>query len=300
MIAFVHIYKTAGTTFSTILRRHYRRHHFDRHSFRERMLTAKHLKVIRTFYPGLRSIGGHPIKAYSNLQESGLPIRFYSCFRDPVPRSISHITWYLRWKANDGVFFDDFDQLVRDWSSANANRNRQCQHISSGGTFSSARKIIEKHNMFILRVEQFDASLLMFREWAGEPDMDLRYKLLNTASDKGERLIGKHNEYLERIRNFREKLKENSKLLACIKKANLEDQALIDWIDSEWWPKQVAAYPKDLESDVKVLRTMNKNNPAPPLRQPFSDLYRNVIFKPLRPLFLPTRDPMDALASPWL
>jgi hypothetical protein len=300
MIAFVHIYKTAGTTFSTILRRHYGRHHFDHHGFRERMLTAKHLKIIGTFYPGLQSIGGHTVKAYSNLYERGLPLRYYSCLRDPLARSISHVTWYLRWKANDGIFFDDFDQLVRDWSAARVNQNRQCQHLSSGGTFASARRMIETQNMFIMRVEDFDASLLMFREWAGAPDMDLRYHLRNTAADTQERLIGQHRVYLERIRDFRKKLKKDEALRACLREANQEDQALVDWVDAEIWPAQIAAYPGDLEKDLAAFKRYNLENPAPPLRQPLGDLYRNLVFKPLRPLFMPNKDPLDARASRWL
>lgn len=299
MIAFIHTYKTAGTTFSTILRRHYGRHHFDRHTFRERILTAEHLKVIGRFHPGLKSIGGHTVKAFSNLPESGLPFRFYTFIRDPVPRSISHITWFLRWKAHDGIFFDDFDQVLHDWSAAPENRNRQCQHISSDGTFTSAKKMIEAHHMFIMRVEKFDASLLLFRDWAGEPDMDLRYQPLNTASDKGERLIKKQTPYLERIRAFRKKISSTPEHLACLKEANQEDQALVDWVDAEIWPAQVRAYPGDLQAEVAALQALNQNDPVPPLRQPLSDLYRHLVFKPLRTLFMPTKDSIEALASPW-
>lgn len=300
MIAFVHIYKTAGTTFSTILRRHYGRHHFDRHGFRERMLTARHLKIIGTFYPGLQSIGGHTVKAFSNLSDSGYPLRYYTCLRDPLTRSISHITWYLRWKAHDGIFFDDFEQLLRDWSAARVNRNRQCQHLSSGGRFAGARRMIETHQMFIMRVEHFDASLLMFREWAGEPEMDLRHQLKNTASDQKERLAGRHSAYLERIHDFRTRLKTDEALRNCLREANQEDQALVDWVDQEIWQKQTAAYPGDLTADLAAFRQFNREHPPPPLRQPFSDLYRNLVFKPLRPLFLPNRDPLDARASRWL
>jgi|GEM_PF-312208 len=301
MLAFCHIYKTAGTTFTTLLRRHFGLRHFDRPGFRERPLSAHHLRRIQWVYPTLHSIGGHPVRPYADLEDARPDTRYYTFLRDPLARSISHLTWYLRWKANDGVFFDDFPALLRDWARAPENRNLQCRHLAREATADAARATFERLPFLALRVRHFDASLFLFRHWAGESDMDLRYCPRNTAADPYERLKDSAPGYLERVRAFRERLRTDKPLRETLREANREDQRLVEWVDAELWPRQVEAYPGDLDRDVARFQEENQHTPGEAATEPaLPRLYRNAVFKPLRPLLLPSGEPPEVEASPWL
>jgi hypothetical protein len=301
MLAFVHIQKTAGTTFTTLLRRHFGLRHFDRPGFRERALRAEDLRHIRRIYPGLRSIAGHPVRPWSTLHLADPDIRFYSFLRDPVARSLSHIPWFLRWKAHDGVFYDDFDALVRDWCATPDNRDRHCFHLSAQHSADAAREVIARHPFLLLRVSHFDESLLLFRHWAGEASMDLRYHRVNTASDPYERLQESHPAYLSRIREFEKRLRVDESLLQLIREANQEDTKLLKWAESDIWPQQVANYPGDLPADTARFREVNQNSPPSVNREPaLPRLYRNTVFKTFRPLLLPSGETEDVVNSPWL
>jgi len=300
MIAFCHIYKTAGTTFTTLLRNHYGWRHFDRPGFRHRILIAKHLKAIKKVYPFLGSIGGHSVRPYSDLSIADPSIRYYTFLRDPVERSISHFTWYLRWKANDGVLFDDFPDLLKRWADADVNQNVQCRHLSTDANFHSVKELHAQHPIYFLQVTDFDTSLILFREWANLPDMNLSYTMKNTIHDHNERIQVTHPDYLQKIRAFQTRLKQESYFKDLLSVANREDQALCDWVKNEVWPIQVANYSGNLRKDVnafqegKIVDELDKPEPLWPR------LYRNTVFKTLKPLLLPTTEPEDAQASPWL
>jgi hypothetical protein len=301
MLAFCHIYKTAGTTFTTLLRNHFRLKHFDRPGFRERLFDADHLRRIQRIYPGLKSIGGHPIRPYAGLEATAPDIRYYTFLRNPVARSISHVTWYLRWKANDGIFFDDFNDLLARWAQAPENRNLQCRHLSRDNTCAGVQQQAEAAPFLFLRVKHFDASLLLFRDWANEPTLNLHYSRLNTAADKYERLQHTHPDYLKRINDFLQELKQDSARQDMLREANQEDQTLVDWVDTQVWPTQIQAYTGNLDQDLRSFQESNAHTPSGSNREPLLPrLYRNAVFKPLRPFLLPSGEPEDAANSPWL
>ncbi len=300
MIAFCHTYKTAGTSFNTILRNHYRNRHFDSPGFQHRALTPENLKRLKWIYPNLASIIGHTIKPYAGLQQVDPDMKFYTFLRDPVARSISHVTWFLRWKANDGIFYDDFDQLLIDWARAADNKNRQCRQLSREGSFEGVKKIVQENPFLFLRVEHFDRSLFLFRQWTGETNMNLAYRQRNTGADSHERIQSDHPEYLEKIRAFQRLLKQDEGKQAILLEANREDQALHDWVEAEIWPKQISQYQGNLDEEVVRFKADLEQNP-PDLREPLiSKLQRNLVLKPLRPILLPAREPAEALSSPWL
>ncbi len=299
MLAFVHSYKTAGTTFTTLLRQHFGLAHFDRPGFRERALRAEDLRRLKRVYPALQSIAGHPVRPYSNLKEAAPEIRYYSFLRDPLKRSISHLTWYLRYKAHDGILFDDFEQLARDWCDAEWNQNRQCRHLHPEGRFAQVKDIIESNPFLLLQVEEFDRSLLLFRDWANQPKMKLAYTRFNTNTDSYERIQDTHPEYLERIRAFRKELPQHEELLNRLREANQEDQQLIDWMRTEIWPRQIEAYSGDMEADLTELQQEIAQGKASGAEPWLPRFYRNAVFKPLRRFLLPQGEMPDIDASPW-
>lgn len=263
-------------------------------------MSPDNLRKLRWIYPNLKSIFGHTIRPYSGLQTVVPDIKYCTFIRDPIARSISQITWNLRWKAHQGGFFDDFQVLVKDWVLATDNRNRQCRQLSAEGTFEGVKNMAENNPFLFLRVEDFDESLFLFRHWTGESRMDLSYALRNTGVDRYERLQNSQPEYLEKVRNFNNFLKEDEDMQSILAEANQEDQALADWVESDVWPKQTEAYPGNLPEEVLNLRQHLEQSP-PNLNEPIlARLHRNVILKPIRSVLLSGREPEEDLRSPWL
>jgi len=300
LIAFVHIWKTAGTTFTQLLRHHYGIRHFDRPGFRHRPLSANDLRHIRRVYPGLKSIGGHPVRPHADLHHAAPNIRYHSFLRDPLDRSISHFTWFLRWKAHDGVLYDDFEETMKRWALAEENRNLQCRFFHPAATVASAQAVTRQHPTLLLRVDRFDASLLLFRQWAEAPEMDLHYLPRNTSTDKYERLQDSHPEYLKRVTDFRSMLKKDAGLQEILLEANQEDQALVTWAEEDVWPRQVKDYPGNLEADTVAFQQENQLTKQEPQEPAFARFYRNTVFKPFKRLLLPQDEPEEVQASEWL
>jgi len=300
LIAFVHIWKTAGTTFTQLLRHHYGLRHFDRPGFRHRPLTAKDLGNIRRIYPGLKSIGGHPVRPHADLHHAAPDIRYHSFLRDPLDRSISHFTWFLRWKAHDGVLYEDFEETMKRWAQAEENRNLQSRFFHPDGTAAGAQSVMDQFPTLLLRVDRFDASLLLFRHWAGVPEMDLRYLRRNTSADKYERLQDSHPKYLRRITEFRKLLISDTRLQDILREANQEDDRLVTWAQEEVWPRQVREYPGDLEEETRTFQQKNQDTRQEPQESTFARFYRNTVFKPLKRMLLPQEEPEEVQASEWL
>ncbi len=61
MIIFVHIPKTAGTTFRYILRNSFGLSHCDTTHTRRKLFDLGQLNAARKMFPGLKSIGGHNV-----------------------------------------------------------------------------------------------------------------------------------------------------------------------------------------------------------------------------------------------
>ncbi|WFB34657.1 hypothetical protein P3T73_10850 [Kiritimatiellota bacterium B12222] len=300
MIAFCHTYKTAGTSFNTILRKHFKWRHFDSPGFQHQALSPQNLKNLKWIYPHLQSIIGHTIHPDTDLQIVEPDIQYYTFLRDPVARSISHITWFLRWKAHAGVFVDDFETLVKKWAKAPENRNRQCRQLCQKGTAEGVQQVVRNSPFLFLRVEFFDLSLLLFRHWVGEPGMNLSYQRKNTLRDQHDRLQSRHPEYLKKIRLFQKHLRADPDLQSILKEANREDQALYDWVASDIWPQQLQAYPGDLVAETQEFQQSLKENSSTLPEPLLSRMHRNFVLKPIRPLLLPNREPLSAKQSPWL
>lgn len=297
MIAFVHIYKCAGTTFNVLLRHHFGIHHVDRFGFRERVLCGNDLRAVQKLYPKVQSIAGHPVRPHGDLETVVPDIRYYTFLRDPVARAISHFPWFLAWKAHADIYYNDFDEVFRRWVADPLNRNRQCYHLHPGGTAEAAWEMIEAKDLLTLRVDKFRESLLLFRHWAGEAEMDLRVRPRNTASDA--RTRSQIPRYEQQIKLFTDRLKQDETLQKLLVEANTEDHALVQRVDATRWPAMVAAYPGDLQADTAALKASEAD--APPKKDDTlgAKLYRNFVYKPMMPLLLSRGEPEAVLASEW-
>ncbi len=299
MIAFIHIYKCAGTTFNVLLRNHFGLRHVDRFGFRERWLTGEDLRRVQWIYPRLQSIGGHPVRPMSDLESTVPDIRYYTFLRDPIARAASHFPWFLSWKAHANCFYEDFDEVLRRWAAAPDNRNRQCAHLCEDATAVEALDMIHHKRILTLRVEHFAKSLLLFRQWSGEIGMDLRIQPRNIAAVGQNRAAKKNSEYTARIKTYAQKLKTDPALLEILAEANQEDIRLLSKVAQEIWPESLSNYTGNLDQDCAALKQANQNAPAKPNDTLRSKLYRNIAYKPFRKIMMPHKEPHRVNNSEW-
>jgi hypothetical protein len=299
MIAFIHIYKCAGTTFNVLLRNHFGLRHVDRFGFRERWLSGTDLRRVQWIYPRLQSIGGHPVRPMSDLESTVPDIRYYTFLRDPIARAASHFPWFLSCKAHADFFYEDFEEVFRRWAAAPDNRNRQCIHLSKEATAEAALDMICRKRILTLRVEHFEKSLLLFRQWSGESGMDLRIQPRNIAAVGQKRAAKKNSDYTARIKAFARKLKTDPVLREILAEANQEDIRLLTRVDQDIWPEWVSTYSGDLDHSCAALKQANQNAPAKPNDKPASKLYRNLVYKPVQKILLPGDEPPEIQTSEW-
>jgi hypothetical protein len=243
MIAFVHINKTAGTNLKYLLRRSFGGKHCDVRLWppqsksdretKKRVLTAKDLRNTKWIYPSLKSIAGHNVTSYSDLSTiEGL--RFYTFLREPIARTASHYQFMLRHDPNLEPF--------EEWIKKSHYRNVQTRKIAGEANAVKAIEIIKKDFGFVGLSERYDESLLLFKKWANEPSLDVRYNSLNVAAKTGKA----------------SSLLTDPATLELMKDANSEDLKLYDFVVNEIYPPQVKAYGAYLEQDLLSFIDQNK------------------------------------------
>lgn len=187
MYAFAHIYKCAGTTFKSILRRNFGIRHFDTGLLNDtRDLSAAQLRRVRWIFPNLISIAGHEVRSYSDLRWEYPDIRFYTFLRKPEARAISA----FRTKSANCVARDSW----RPETSAEVEKalvdflllqkNKMCSVFAPGAGVDEAIERMDREFGFVGIVEEFDLSLSLFCDWIAIKDFDLRYRVLNTSRNR--------------------------------------------------------------------------------------------------------------------
>jgi hypothetical protein len=192
VIAFIHVFKTAGTTITGILRRNFSYHHFDARLVHERpAITAAQLKRVQRFYPRILSLAGHGIRSTSDLQTGFPNIRFYTFLREPRRRLVSAYIFLRRRPVGTGSWQPSRAEIESDFTSAlRTSTKPYCEIFGGEGTTPEiAIERIEKDVGFVGLMENFDASLALFRDWLGQPDFDPSYQRLNVAGKARERKL---------------------------------------------------------------------------------------------------------------
>jgi hypothetical protein len=204
MLAYVHIYKTAGTTFTGLLRRNFSFRHFDTRLIQEKpAITAAQLKRALALYPRVESIAGHAVRIHTDLKAGFPAIRFYTFLREPRQRLISHFIFWRTIEIQKGRWRPETDKDVERRLVAFVDRNANvcCRILAPpSGDLDAAIEAIETKVDFVGLVEHFDESLALFRTWIGRSDFDLRYRRLNTADEqKQKRRRGTAEAYVKRL-----------------------------------------------------------------------------------------------------
>jgi hypothetical protein len=274
MYAFMHIEKTAGSTMTTILRRSFGTRHCDirlpmakrlqRNGDQKPCVDAADLARARRLYPNLSGIAGHSVKPYEELGEMSPEIRFFTFLRDPAKRFMSHFLNRARVYTRDA-----FDA----WVSSPWTQNWQTKVIAGAPDASKAIEIICQRIGFVGVTERFDESLVMLGQWLAEPGFRGEYRRVNQLKEK------RRPRDIERERTDTSYLKTEYAQRR-IADANAEDQKVYDFVMTNLYPRQIAAYQGDLQADVTKLQEHNRESGR--LFEPlWPAFYRNCVYKPL-------------------
>lgn len=274
MYAFVHIEKTAGTTLNGVLRRWFGTRHCDirlplakRRDDRDDhrvCVDAADLRRVRRLYRNLRGIAGHNVKAYADLGVECPEIRYFTFLRDPVARFRSHFLYRAPHPTHEACQ----QRLATDWV-----HNWQTKMIAGEPNADKAIELISRSFGFVGFTERFDESLLILRRWLRAPSLSAGYRFLNRSVER------------KSVRNAVRQCTDLSFLESTdirnqIRAANVEDQKVYDFVASNIYPAQRAAYLGNLDQDLKELQTLNQTANA--MDEPTtSRLVRNYIYKPL-------------------
>jgi hypothetical protein len=240
MLVFVHMHKTGGTTVSHILRSSYGLRHCQVEPWHARWtgppFSAHDLQRLRTFYPNLKSIAGHRVTAYADLQENGTDFEYFTLMRDPLKLCASRFQYKVNVSRKNNLDFQEWIQ--RDWP-----RNHQTKMIAGVEDAAEAIRMIQEKNIFVGLTERFDESMVLLKGLKVN-DLNISYKRVNVARDN----------------TIKERLLSAESTRQMLVEAQQADLELYQFVREELYPSYQREYGAPLDADVARYRRTQSND----------------------------------------
>jgi len=225
-------------------------------------------------YPQLSSISGHGLVPWSDVVVQQPDLRFFTFLRSPLERCAS--------EYQNLVSRGDLRWTFESWIQSPSSRNHQVRQLCGYEDAQTAIEMIQGRLGFVGLTERFDESLVLFRRWANDERLDIRYSSKHITRDSRIRM--------QLLRNL-----ETRRLLL---DANREDLKLHAFVEQTLFPSQIDDYGPRFEMDVEAFAAFNVPPPVFPQQLP-SMILRNVIHRPLvRWLTLPANPDSAPLPPP--
>ncbi len=234
MLVFIHINKTGGRTVRYILRSTFGTRHCEVEPWHARWadppFSSEDLRRLRKVYPNLKSIGGHRLRGYVDLQDNGTEFQYFTFMREPVKTSASHFQYNVDYRGKIDLVFEDWIQ--QDWP-----RNRQTKMIAGEADVDKAIRILEGKRVFVGMTERFDESMVLLKVLMA-PSLNLAYRRVNVARNNA----------------LAENLLSTESTRQMLIEANRADLALYNYVKEEYYPTFQRDYGPSLEEDVARYR----------------------------------------------
>lgn len=234
MLCFCHMIKTAGTTFSYILRNNYGFNYTEI----EKNISCNDLKLLRLFNPKLIAISGHTLRPTMGLERVSGNIRYITFFRNPIERYISHYNHGLVY-GNSAISLDERLKCIgeADYQTKfilGAQSREDRSYHANEKHLEEAKYILENKYDFVGLVENFDESLIMMNNLLNLPGFDLRYRRRNVnTSNKANTIAELDPVTVKKLRN-----------------ANSIDLKLYSYVMNELFQKQKNSVDYNLEYKI--------------------------------------------------
>ena len=230
MLVFIHINKTAGSTVRYILRSTFGVNHCEAEPWHAPWIdppfSSQDLQRLRKLYPHLKSIAGHRVTGYIDLQENGTEFKYFSFMRDPLKTCASRFQYNIQYRKKKDLVFEEWIQ--KDWP-----RNHQTKMFAGVTDVKKAIQIIKDKNIFVGLTERFDESMLLLKALIAK-NLNISYQPVNVA----------------RKNSIAESLLSNENTKQMLIEANQADLELYDFVKKELYPAFQQEYGPNLETDV--------------------------------------------------
>jgi hypothetical protein len=241
LVVFLHLAKTGGRTFDTVLRGTYGPAYIQAEPLRPPrpagtggrdfiipIYQPEDLRRLRKQCPWLRAVGGHTLTLWSRLHEVQ-PVRYVAFMREPLSRGASHYQFHVSTTAQP------LDWPA--WCAWPEHHNSQVRFFDRDGDPQAAIAAIERHGVFVGLLERFEESLLLMRQLA-IPELRCAYVRRNTAE---------RNDLARALLADPERREQLRAMYAA-------EFPLYDWVRDVLWPRYEAVYAGDLATDAARLR----------------------------------------------
>ncbi len=240
MLVFIHINKTGGTTVSYILRSSFGLRHCPVEPWHAPWtgppFSNHDVQRLRKLYPNLKSIAGHRVTGYVDLQENGTEFRYFTFMRDPLKTCASRFQYNVQYRGKEHLVFEEWIQ--RDWT-----HNHQTKWIAGVTDVAEAIRIIKEKTIFVGLTERFDESLVLLKALVAN-DLNISYRPVNVARDK----------------TLAKSLLETESTRQMLIEAQQADLKLYEYVKQELYPTFQREYGPSLEADVADYQRTRSNN----------------------------------------
>lgn len=262
IIVFSHIPKTAGQTWRHLLRSNLGMRHVDvfyRTKDHPNVYELKDLRKDLRLQPWAQSIAGHGAISAVDFKEYQHRLLWYTMLRDPVKRLLSHYQYRLKLRGR----YTEFSE----WAASLPYPNYQTRWISGEQDVEKAKELLATRFRAVGLLEEYNSSLLIFRQRLGMPDFNVYYdKPKNTAPSK---------EHIERVKENWDKYED------LIMEHTALDIELYNFVKETIWPQQIKDYGQaQLESDLVTAFSEEGNRLLLKSRYVTNMAFRNLVYKP--------------------
>jgi hypothetical protein len=264
ILAFTHIPKCAGTTMVYLLRRNFGWRHMDAIAGdtprRPPVYTPRDLRRDLRIYPLLRSVAGHYVQPFVDMEEFDDRLAWYTILRDPVRRFLSHYRDNVRrgWAKDMGEWLAKTESYLP---------NSQVLWLAGVPDLEAAKQVLTGKFRGVGLTERFDESLLILRQRLGLTGFGIWYGQPKNVAGPAR----PHDDAPERIEEFREEILRRNEL----------DQKLYEFVQEEVWPRQVAEYGGASRLQEDLVREMARRPSAGDRARGLHNvIHRNLVYKP--------------------
>jgi len=227
IFVFSHIPKAAGSTITHHLRCFYGINHCRAHTDNS-VYTPKYLVNDLKFYPRLKAISGHKVRAHVDFGEYENYMQWITMLREPISRFISQYRWWAK-RHSPKMSFEE-------WCEAKGNQfaNFQVKWIAGEDNIDKAGMLLKHKFIGVGDQNEFQKSMLIFNSLFGKQIFPTNNIQVNKSTIEG---------------NFDLQLAE---------RYNLLDLELYKYFRQDIWPIQLRKKPLETGLKQRIPRQLNR------------------------------------------